>query len=129
MALENVKLSVPAEADYARSVRMLAATLAVSDDLSVDDVEDVRMAAEEGFVYACSTFPERCDVSFTLGEGTVAMDFVLGSGAVDVDESGENEEQLELVELLLSAICDEFEVSDQEGIPTLHLLKKAGHVE
>ena len=50
MDSDNVILSVPASAEYARSVRMLAASLAVTDDFSVDDVEDVRMAAEEGFV-------------------------------------------------------------------------------
>ena len=40
-----VKLSVPAEARFARAVRMTASNLAVCCDMSVDDVEDVRMAA------------------------------------------------------------------------------------
>ena len=37
---------------------MMAANLAVCCEMSVEDVEDVRMAAEEGFVYACATRPE-----------------------------------------------------------------------
>ena len=73
-----VSLSVPAETGYARSVRMLAANLAVVSGLGIDDVEDVRMAAEEGFVYSCATGPDRCDISFTLGQGEVAIDFGLG---------------------------------------------------
>jgi len=128
MAVESVRLSVPAKAEYARSVRMLAATLAVSDKLSVDDVEDVRMAAEEGFVYACSTSPERCDVNFLLEDESVTMDFSLGEDVAPAVEEQQSE-QLELVKLLLSAICDEFEVAERAGAPTLHLLKKAGNVE
>ena len=51
MQPKTVQLSVPAEPAYARSVRMMAANLAVVAGMVVDDVEDVRMAAEEGFVY------------------------------------------------------------------------------
>ena len=69
---KTVTLSVPAEADFARSVRMMASTLAVCCDMSVEDVEDVRMIAEEGFVYSCATAPERVGVSFSLtGDGAV----------------------------------------------------------
>ena len=50
-----VRLCVPAEARYARSVRMMASSLAVVSGMGIDDVEDVRMAAEEGFVYNCVT--------------------------------------------------------------------------
>ena len=56
----TVRLSVPAEASFARTVRMMAANLAVVCDMSVDEVEDVRMAAEEGFVLCCATAPDSC---------------------------------------------------------------------
>ena len=93
MDSDNVILSVPASAEYARSVRMLAASLAVTDDFSVDDVEDVRMAAEEGFVYACSTMPPAgsVEISFGIEPGEVTMDFVLreyGEGAQILGDLG-----------------------------------------
>ncbi|EHF01647.1 MULTISPECIES: ATP-binding protein [Olsenella] len=120
MTENMVRLSVPAEAKYARAVRMTAASLAVACDMSVDDVEDVRMAAEEGFVYCCATRPESCDISFRLGERAVRMDFVLGEGEPDESEGGAGEDGLEMVGLLLSAICDEFDITE-EGV--LHLAK------
>lgn len=129
MSQDSVILSVPATAAYARSVRMLAASLAVADDFSVDDVEDVRMAAEEGFVYACGTKPASgsCEISFKLAPGEVTMDFVLGEG---VDGPAEGEDTFDLVELLLSAICDDYSLidyEDEEGpFTTLHLVKRAG---
>lgn len=117
MAEKNVSLCVPAEADFARSVRMTASTLAVCCDMSVEDVEDVRMIAEEGFVYACATAPERVSVTFSLEGSTMGIDFELG-------EREPADESIDLVEALLSAVCDVFSVSEDGRV--LHLVKRAG---
>lgn len=117
MAEKSVTLRVPAEAAFARSVRMTAAALAVACDMSVEGVEDVRMIAEEGFVYSCATGPEDVEVRFSLGEGSVSMDFSLGP----VDPASDS---VELVRVLLGAVCDEFGVSDDGR--TLRLARRAG---
>lgn len=119
--MSSVTLRVPAEARFARAVRMMAANLAVVCEMGVDEVEDLRMAAEEGFVFACSTHPASCEVAFELDEGEVRISFSLGdddpdeaTGATDID----------LVELLLSAVCDDFGVSEDGG--ALRIVKKVG---
>ena len=117
MTEKNVRLCVPAEAGFARSVRMTASTLAVCCDMSVDDVEDVRMVAEEGFVYACATSPDAVDVSFSLAPDAMTMDFSLG-------EEEPDDESIDLVEVLLSAVSDVFSVSEDGRV--LHLVKRAG---
>lgn len=119
-----VSLSVPAEPRFARSVRMLAATLAVDCDMTVDEVEDVRIAAEEGFVYTCSTAPAAVDLRFLLNEDAFEMEFKLGSSSVDVVPEMDDAEPLDFVELLLSAVCDDFGVSDDDSL--LHLVKRIG---
>lgn len=128
---DRVRLNVPAEPHYARSVRMLAATLAVSCGMSVDDVEDVRMAAEEGFVYACSTAPQTCGISFELAPNEVTIDFSLGLNEVHPDQDNEAElaGDLYLVALLLEAVCDEFSLIDSDEGSYLHLVKRTAHVE
>ena len=88
---------------------MMAANLAVMCDMSVDDVEDVRMAAEEGFVYSCATRPATCDVSFAIAADGVSMSFSLGDQEPEQSQDGED---LSLVELLLDAVCDSCEVTD-----------------
>lgn len=117
MSEKNVQLSVPAEAEFARSVRMMASTLAVCCDMSVDDVEDVRMIAEEGFVYACATAPASVDVAFALSGAGMAMDFALG-------EEEPEDASIDLVEVLLGAVCDVFQISEDGRC--LHLEKRAG---
>ncbi len=118
MSEKTVQLSVPAEASFARAVRMTASALAVRYDMSVDDVEDVRMAAEEGFVYACATAPESCSVTFGLADDALSMDFSLGAQ----DPAGDS---IEFAEVLLDAICDDFSILEN-GI--LHLVKRTGDV-
>ena len=117
MDQKNVRLVVPAEATFARTVRMSASTLAVCCDMSVEAVEDVRMVAEEGFVYTCATAPESVEVRFSLERGRVTMDFSLG-------EEEPDDESIDLVEVLLSAVCDVFSVSEDGRV--LHLVKRAG---
>jgi len=121
---KNVILSVPAEAPFARAVRMMAANLAVCFDMSVDDVEDVRMAAEEGFIYSCATRPDECRITFGLDRGAMTMDFSLGAKLPADDDLGGDGQSLDLVELLLSAVCDDFGVSEDGA--ALHLVKSVG---
>ncbi len=120
MPSKTVRLSVPAEPEFARIVRMTAANLAVCCDMPIDDVEDARMAAEEGFVYACATVQDACDVSFTIEESQVSMTFSLGFELKEEDEDS----SLDLVEALLGAICDESVVSEDET--QLTLIKRTG---
>jgi hypothetical protein len=84
--------------------------------------EDARMAAEEAFVYACATRPASCDISFSVGEGSLHMSFSLGEVVPDEDE--ELAEQIGLTELLLQAVSDSCGVSDDGA--ELCVLKRAG---
>lgn len=116
MQANNITLSIPASYEYARTVRMMASNLAVLCKMSVDDIEDVRMAAEEGFVYCCATNPPTCHVSFSMDDHSFSMDFVLGA-----DEfSTKSEADQGLVNLMLQAVCDEFDVREHS---CLHLSK------
>ena len=111
-----IRLSVPAEASFARPVRMFAANLAVLSSMNVDETEDLRMAAEEGFVYACSTGPAQVDIEFHVESNEVRMEFGLGEQSVQDDAS------LSYATLLLGALCDRFEIENRR----LCLVKTGG---
>ena len=121
---QTAHLCVPPEARYARVVRLTAANLASIAGLTVDEVDDVRMAAEEAFVYACATEPEGdLRVDFTLAPGSVRMTFHLGGAAVSEDAS---EPALVYSALILDAMCDECRIDDEPH--AMHLLKRTGTV-
>lgn len=120
-----VRLTVPAEPSFARTVRMLAANLAVVCGMDVDDVDEVRMAAEEGFVFACATSISGCEVAFSLEDSRIDMTFSLGEQVSDAsDEEEALPDALRYANLLLSAVCDEYEVDRDHRL--LRLAKVAG---
>lgn len=112
MSAQKVTLEVPAHADFARGVRMLASSLAVGINMSVDEVEDMRMAAEEGFVFACATAPERIHIDFEISENSVAIEYSLGTANPEEKE----DTNIDLIELLLGATCDDFGISEDGSI-------------
>lgn len=117
-----IRLSVPAQATYARSVRMMAANLAVLCTMSVDEVEDARMAAEEAFVYACATQPATCDMEFCVTDDGLHMTLALGDSDPAMDSV--LAEHIELAQLLLEAVSDVCEFTEDGS--HLHIAKLVG---
>lgn len=121
---DPIRLTVPAAPEYARVVRMCAASAAAVADLSLEDVEDVRMAAEEGFVYACATGQDAVSCELSLDEGVLELSYSLGDDLDAVDD-----DSLDLVEALLDAICEDFGISDDGSALTLVLRTGGAHDE
>jgi serine/threonine-protein kinase RsbW len=105
---------------------MTAASLVSRTGMSYEEVDDVRMAAEEAFVYAVDTLPEQADVlfAFMLDGDSIEMDVTLG-GEVDVPDE-EVERRTSYALFILQSVCDTYElVSDEQGRRTLRLHKRA----
>ena len=64
-----------------------------------------------------------CDIVFSLEQDLIAIDFSLGD-ALPEEGAGDEKGALEFAELLLSAICDDYGVSEDGA--KLHLVKKIG---
>lgn len=124
MSNSQVRLSVPPEATYARSVRMMAANLAVVCSMNVEEVEDARMVAEEAFVYACATSPHACEITFDVASDGLHMDFSLG--AADPTQDPATAGNIELARILLEAVSDSCEIAS-DGT-TLRVAKLVGGV-
>ena len=120
MSESIVRLAVPAQPSYARTVRMLVANLAVLCNMTIDEVEDVRVIAGEAFAYVCATSPEVCEMTFIVKEDGLDMSFSLGEVVPEDDE--EAQEWVELTKLLLVATSDSFEVAEA----VMRVSKRAG---
>jgi len=130
MAQDRVTLTVPARGEYAKTVRMTAAALVSRMDMSYDDVDDVRMAAEEAFIFAADTLSEDDSVQMTfyVEDGRISIEVILG------DEPGVPDDEVErrtsYATFILQSVCDEYELStDAQGVRSLKLLKCAGVVD
>jgi len=127
MPQDRIRLTIPARSEYARTVRMTAAALVSRMGMSYDEVDDVRMAAEEAFVYAVDTLPDEAEVAITfeLGDDAIDIEVLLG-GIPDVSDE-EVERRTSYATFILQSVCDKYEMtSDERGVQRLRLTKRAG---
>lgn len=113
MDTQQIELSLPARPEFARSVRMLAANLAVVCGMSMDETEDLRMAAEEAFVFACATRCDSCKLCFSVSDKGVSACFDLGN--LICRDTTPAAETLSYANLILSAVCDEFSIDAKQA--------------
>ena len=101
--MNSVSLRLEATPALARLVRMTAANIAVLSSMSVDRVEDLRMAA---FVLACSCIPgQMVTVDFDADDQHVGMTFDMGDAPiVEGDDSAST-----YADLILTSVCDSYE--------------------
>lgn len=125
-----VTLTVPARGEYAKTVRMTASSLVSRMGMTYDEVDDVRIAAEEAFVYAIDTMEEGdpATLDFLVGDDTITISVALGPGACCSDE--EAERRVSYATFILESVCDSFElVSDESGSASLRLTKRSGTID
>ena len=125
MREDRVTLTVPARGEYARTVRLTAASLASRTAMTVDQVDDVRIAAEEAFVYASDSVGERgsVDVAFTIDEDSMTIEVSLGDVSPLDDE--DTERRTTYATFILQSVCDQFELSSDETGAHLRVTKRA----
>ena len=126
MAKDQITLIVPAKSEYARAVRMTAAALVTRVGMNYDEVEDVRMAADEAFVYASDTLSDGADIRFlfTLGDDDIEIDVGLGLEEPRSDE--DSDRNVAYATFILESVCDRYEFASDENGAHLRLFKRAG---
>src|SRR5947209_8578633 len=75
---DAVEVRIPADVVYVSTLRLTAASLAARCDLTIDDIEDLRLAVDE----ACALLLPHAD-----GQSTLDARFELSSGRLSVETS------------------------------------------
>lgn len=125
MSVDRISLTVPSKGEYAKTVRMTASAVVARMGMSFDEVDDVRIAAEEAFVYACDNAPASGSVTldFSVEGDTLEMRVALSDMRLAVDEEGER--RAAYATFILQSVCDTFELSSDENGPYLRIVKRA----
>jgi len=120
----DVRLVVPAAAEYLRLVRLTAAGMASRLGFTFDEVEDLRIAVDE----LCFHLLGDGDDEIPPDESRT-MDLVYSAGPDSITITGRTglsgafPEPSELSEQILDALVDEHEVSGANGVVTFRLKK------
>lgn len=102
---DRIDLAVPLRAEFASTLRTLAASVGADAGLSVDELDDLRLALSEIFAVLASTGP-------TDGRALVSIELAPGELFVSI-RSDHDDVEYELDELasnILRAVTDSYEV-------------------
>lgn len=104
---DRVTISVPAAGVYVATLRLTTASLAARCDLTVDDIEDLRLAVDE----ACALL-----LPHSATHGTLAADFELAQGELTVrvsiaSEAGADIDRAGFAWTVLGALATSVEVT------------------
>jgi serine/threonine-protein kinase RsbW len=115
----SVSLTVPGRPEFLRLVRLAAADSGARADLSIDDVEDLRIAVDELSYALIGEHPvdELLTLRYVASPGVVEIEgtcAALGEAVIS-----------ELSQAIIGAVVDEHEISDRDGIRQFRLVKRS----
>ncbi len=118
---DRVVLTLPARGEYARTVRLIAAELAARIGMSVDGIDDVKMAVEEAFVFVTDRpVGETVTFDFLVADGIELLVGPMEGSCADLEgETGER-----YARFILESVCDEFELVDTDDGCFVRLVKR-----
>jgi serine/threonine-protein kinase RsbW len=123
MDRDRITLTVPTRGEYAKTVRMTAAELASRIGMSFDEVDDVRIGAEEAFVYASECLGEDAEVTFVFTVSANSLEAEVGPMPAR-DDSGAGASE-GYAEFILRSVCDEFSIERAPDGCRLRLCRRA----
>lgn len=125
MPADRVVLSVPAKGEYARTVRMTAAELGARLGMTFDDVDDVRIAAEEAFVFASDRVGEDGEVTFAFELRDASLHVTVGPVPTHCQDAGDDDARSQYATFILESVCDEYEIAESDGACSIRLVKRS----
>ncbi len=120
---DRVVLSVPCRGEFARTVRLAGAELAARSGMCIDDIDDIRLAVEEAFVFACeSSGGGQMTFSFQLAPGSLELQ--VGPLHTESEDSNDAETAARYSKFILESVCDEYERLERADGYYLRLVKR-----
>lgn len=116
---ESVEMRIPADVAYVSTLRLTAASLAARCELTIDDIEDLRLAVDEA-----------CALLLPLANGDVCLDarFDLAQGRLAVTTSvpaadGAQPDRNGFAWTVLGALVTSVEVGNESGRAAITVMK------
>jgi len=116
----DIKVSLPAKAEYLHILRSVVASAAASMDFTIDDIDDLRLVVDEA-----------CGQVLSISNGATALNLSIGfsNRAIEltVSTDGKPAQPLESIQetmawTILSALSDNLQMEDGD-VPSVRLTK------
>lgn len=126
MSADRISLVVPSRAEYAKAVRMTASALVSRMGATYDDLDDVRIAAEELFVYACDHAGEKSEIVFEFLLESEEVQMLVRFPQVERATDEDAERRAAYATFILQSVSDHYELSSDLDGQYLKVTKRLG---
>jgi serine/threonine-protein kinase RsbW len=121
---DRVSVTLPPLHEFARTARVLAAELATRVGMDIDRVDDMKLAVEEAFIFASQHAGEQ-EVTLTFELSPSRLSLVVGPLPSMCETETRPDSGRRYADFILSSVCDEFEICEEDGTCFLRLSKSA----
>lgn len=120
----SIYIELPISEEYAHFLRLMVAGIAGRLSFGIDDIDDLKIAAEEAYVMAvncCFGSKQRIDFNFS-DDGLEITFFDLLLPRLSLDDNQRKEQDYGL--FIIQAVVDEMKTGEGTGGADLKLIKK-----
>lgn len=107
--MEKIKLKIPPNTIYLKSIRLLAASLASDIGFDIEEIEDIRVVVSE----ACN---------YKMSDEDIKIEFKVDKNFMQISVSGKDrkiqEENMKIRNIILEQLADKVEFKDDKIILT-----------
>ncbi|HEV7133753.1 MAG TPA: hypothetical protein VGN27_08515 [Gaiellaceae bacterium] len=118
---DEVRLTLPAEADFRPIAHLVVGGFGVRLDLTFDDLDDLQVALEA--LLGCRDDEGDIVVTVNAGDGTVRAS--VGPFPLGALDSLEREDAPLGLRRVLETVCDSYEIEERDGGSWVELAKRA----
>ena len=126
---EKIHIELPISEEYAHFLRLMVSGIASRMDFSLDEVDDLKIAAEEAYLMAincCFNPTQKIDFDFSSDELTIIFrDLILPRAGLDDNQKKEQDYSV----FIINAVVDEVGAESKDDTSDLIILKRVKAVE
>lgn len=117
---DTVSVTVPASAGYLALLRTAAAAVAARNGLTLDEIDDVRLAVEEAAAALLRCQPDEIALTIRSDHGEVELDVAAAlTRPIDLEQGS-------LGWMILAALANSLDHDLTDGVTTIRLTKRRG---
>lgn len=122
--MAEIRVSIPARADFVHVLRSVIASVAALRNLSYDDIDDLRIAVDEACAHLLSLRSPATLLVLRISPSEVGIEVVAATDAEPLEWPPSGAQQT-LTWQVLSALADEAEFERWDGRPAIRFTKRA----
>lgn len=120
--IDSISLTLPLKEKYISLLRLMVSAIGVRKEIIYDDIEDIKLAVDEAFLYAIN------NKKILTGENSIEFNIDIGEQSIKINVPFKNLDSKNRIKktigmILIKEIMDEFHLIENDNEVKLEMLK------